>query len=239
MRQSRQENSSTRIQSVIRSFLHRRRFCRHLERKRDARARETEQLKRLAERSPRSWQRARTPDGKTYYYDMQTGCRAWHPPDNVNWGEQEQEKNEEKEEQEEEKLSPHRVIQFHRMSSPPGLANFRRPRDRDRVKRLKRCMTRILLSMSCLGDSKNWYFIDGDSMRHGPFETSQMAKWLFHPKQHVALNPKGPYAAVLDLFENAESEKVSFEWNVQSELRQADMLIRGHLNTIGEEMSEI
>ena len=69
MRQSRQENSSTRIQSVIRSLLHRRRFCRHLERKRDARARETEQLKRLAERSPRSWQRARTPDGKTYYYD--------------------------------------------------------------------------------------------------------------------------------------------------------------------------
>ena len=101
-------------------------------------------------------------------------------------------------------------------------------------------MSRILLSMSSRDvDSKSWYFIDGDSIRHGPFETSQMAGWLFHPKQHVALNPKGPYAAVLDLFDNAESEKVSFEWNVQSELRQADMLIRGHLNTISEEMGDI
>ena len=68
-----------------------------------------------------------------------------------------------------------------------------------------------------------------------------MAGWLFHPKQHVALNAAGPYAAVHDLFDGnkTESKKVSFEWDVQSELRQADMLIRGHLSTIGEEMGDI
>ena len=92
MRQSRQDNSSTLIQSVIRTFLHRRRFCRHLERKRDARVREAEQLKRLAEHSPRSWRRACTPDGRTYYYDMQTGCRAWRPPKIVNVEEQDEKK---------------------------------------------------------------------------------------------------------------------------------------------------
>ena len=101
MRQSRQESSSTLIQSVIRTFLHRRRFCRHLERKRDARVREAEQLKRLAEHSPRSWRRACTPDGKTYYYDMQTGCRAWRSPKSVNVEEQDEKKEDEQEQDEE------------------------------------------------------------------------------------------------------------------------------------------
>jgi len=245
MMKSKYNLSITRIQSIVRSFLNRRRFCRYLEKKRNARYREAEQLKRLAERSPRSWRSGRTPDGKKYYYDIQTGCRAWRIPEAIkvmgseNKDNQDRDHDQKNVEEEEKRVE---VVHFKRFTSPPGLARFRRPRDHDRVKRLKRCMTKILLSMSSRDiERKSWYFIDGASTRHGPYETEKMAGWLFHPKQHVALNAAGPYAAVHDLFDGdkTESKKVSFEWDVQSELRQADMLIRGHLSTIGEEMGDI
>ena len=82
-----------------------------------------------------------------------------------------------------------------------------------------------------------WYYLDGESRRFGPYETKQMSTWLFHPKQHVSLNSRGPYAAVQDLFDNTEKKMLSFVWNFKSELRQSDMLIRSYLNELREELA--